>query len=196
VKKVIPSNSILLPDNAELVFDGIFYSAYHWPQTLFDGSTTTFEMLKRRDTAVTIGVADNKVVVIEEEQPHSGKRTTFPAGSVELSDPDIEYAAKRETSEETGFTFNNWRLIKVVQPANDVEWFVHIWLATDVQDRSQPDPDAGEKIGVNLIEFSEVKRMVMNDDGVMGENRDIFESLNSLEDLLNLPEFIGQTVDR
>ena len=195
MKKIVPADAILLPETAELVFEGIFYSAYHWPQTLFDGTVSTFEMLKRRDTVVVIGVVDNQVVVIDEEQPHSGKRTTFPAGSIELTDESIEAAAKRETLEETGYSFTNWRLIKVVQPSNDIEWFVHIWLAYDVQDKVDPNPDAGEIINVNLIDFEKLKDMVMQDSGTLGENKDIFRDLSKIDDLLSLPEFIGQSVE-
>ncbi|HET8991479.1 MAG TPA: NUDIX domain-containing protein [Candidatus Saccharimonadales bacterium] len=196
MRKVIPQSSVLIPDNAELVFDGVLYSTYHWPQTLFDGSSATFEMLKRRDTAVIIGIADNKLILINEDQPHSGKRTTFPAGSAETADEDIKATAAREMLEETGYAFNSWRLLEVKQPANDIEWFVHIWLAYDIADITAQKTDPGEKIKVSLLEFSEVKKRVLADNGVLGENKDLFSNLSSIDDLLSVPEFTGKVVDR
>ncbi len=196
MKKVIPNNSQLIPEQAELVFSGVFYSVYHWQQNLFDNSKATFEMLKRADTAVTIAATDDKVVVIEDEQPHLGKRVTIPGGRVEPKDESTLAAAQRETREETGLTFNNWRLIKVVQPSNEVEFFVHIYLASDLKEKGEMNLEAGERIKVKPLSFEEVKSMIMQDRGVLGQNRDIFQELNNIDDLLNLPEFIGQEVDR
>ncbi len=196
MKKIIPSTSILIPDNATCVFEGVLYSTYHWPQSLFDGSTTTFEMLKRRDTVVMIGIDGEQLIIIEEDQPHSGKRVTFPAGSAEQTDNSAIDAAKREMLEETGYNFSEWKLVKVKQPANDIEWFVHIWLASSPISINEQQTDAGERITVKKMSFSEVKNLVMNDNGVLGENRDIFESLETLADLVNLPGFSGLAVDR
>ncbi len=189
MNKILPSNAILIPDHAKKVFSGVIYDVYQWQQQLFDQTTTTFEMLKRPDTVVTIPVVDNKIVILQDENPHQGKRITFPGGRVEASDSSTLEAAKRETLEESGLSFKNWRLIKVTQPSNEIEWFVYVYLAWGLIARDQLKLDPGERIKVSDISFTDLQQLVMNDHGVLGEDRDIFQALNSLNDLLNLAEY-------
>lgn len=195
MKKVIPEDSVLIPDQANLVFEGVIFDVYHWPQTMFDGSEETFEMLKRADTASAICVVDDKILVLDEEQPDSRSRKNFPGGRVDEADTSIIEAAKREVLEETGYSFKNWRLIKVTQPYVKLEWFIHIVLAWGVIDLVTPKTDPGEKISVQSISFYNLKQLVDEKAGYLGESADIFENISSLGDLLDLPEFQGQTVD-
>lgn len=196
MKKIIPPNAVLIPDQAKRVFEGMIFDVYQWPQKLFDGSEHTFEMLKRTDTVSVICVVDGKLLVIEDEQPHLGSRTSFPGGRVDQSDDDVEAAARREILEETGYTFKNWRLVRVWQPYRKMEWFVYVWLAWDVIDHQAAAPDAGEKITLQMVDFPALKDLVLKRTGYLGDSISIFENLNNIEELLALPEFQGQTVDR
>ncbi len=196
MKKVIPEDSVLIPDQAEQVFKGEIFDVYQWPQTMFDGSMATFEMLKRADTASAICVTDNKILVLDEEQPGSRSRKNFPGGRVDPTDASIIDAAQREVLEETGYSFKNWRLIKVFQPYVKLEWFIHIVLAWEVISRSSTIPEPGEKISVQAVSFDELKQLVDAKAGYLGESADIFKKVNSLFELLDLPEFQGQPVDR
>lgn len=202
MKKVIPDDAVLVPDGAERAFKGMIFDVYQWQQKLFDGSEHRFEMLKRPDTVNVICVADGKVLVIDDEQPHLGRRQSLPGGRIDQGgDVDVVTAARREILEETGYSFGNWRLIKVSQPYRKVEWFIYTFLAWDETGRQDPTPDAGEKISVRQLGFDELKAAVMGDDGsspqsYLGESRDIFGKVGSLEELLGLPEFQGREVDR
>lgn len=196
MKKVIPADSVLVPDGAKLAFEGMIFDVYQWPQQLFDGSEHTFEMLKRADTVTAICVVDNKILVIDDEQPHLGSRQSFPGGRVDDSDVSIEAAAQREVLEETGYSFDNWRLIKVSQPYRKMEWFVYVFLAWDVAGQQSPHLDPGEKITVQALDFDTVKSLVLQKVGYLGESSTIFEPCDSLDQLLALPGFQGQTVDR
>lgn len=196
MKKLIPDDSVLVPDRAEQVFQGKIFGVYQWPQKLFDGSEYTFEMLKRTDTVVAICIVDGKILVVDDEQPHLGSRRSFPGGRIDAEDADIRSAAEREIGEETGYSFKDWRLIKVSQPYRKIEWFVHLFVARDPAGKQQPKPDAGEKIQLLQLDFDELKTQVMNDTGYLGESRDIFKDLKNVDDLLALPEFIGREVDR
>ncbi|MEK7599930.1 MAG: NUDIX domain-containing protein [Patescibacteria group bacterium] len=196
MQKVIPHDSILVPDVATKVFEGEIFDVYHWPQTLFDDTSHTFEMLKRTDTVTVMCVVDDKILVINDEQPHLGMRKTFPGGRVDPEDASIEMAAKREVLEETGYSFKNWRLILVQQPYKKIEWFVYMLLAWDEESKTEPKLDAGERISVESLTIDELKKVVNGRFVNLGDSMAIIESLESLEQLLALPEFDGQTVDR
>ncbi len=195
VQKVIPENATLIPDQAERVFEGVIYDVYHWQQQLFDGSETTFEMLRRADTVSAICIVDDKLLVLQDEQPHRGLRTTFPGGRAE-EDEDCLAAAKREVHEETGYSFRNWRLVHVFQPHTKVEQFVYLYLAWDGRREIEPHVDAGERIKVELLPFGHVKQLVEAKIGYMGESQKIFDTARNIHGLLALPEFVGKKVER
>lgn len=196
MKKIIPEDAVLLPEQAELKFEGMIFDVYQWEQALFDGSTHTFEMLKRTDTVSAVCVVNGKILMLDDEQPHLGSKKTFPGGRVDPEDGSIEEAVKREVLEETGHSFNNWRLIRVWQPYTKVEWFIHLWLATDPGGQVETKHDPGEKITLSEISFEELKQLIASGEGHLGETAPLFNKLNSLDDLLALPEFQGQMVDR
>jgi ADP-ribose pyrophosphatase len=196
MKKLIPEECVLVPDNAECLFKGMIFDIYQWPQKMFDGSEHTFEMLKRTDTVTIIGLTENKVILVDDEQPHLGKRKSFPGGRVDDTDDTILDAAKREMLEETGYSFNSWRLVEVRQPYRKIEWFVYVFVAYEQLDKQEPDLDAGEKIDVSYLDFDDLKTLINNDIGYLGESRGLLQQINNLKELKDLPEFRGQSVDR
>jgi ADP-ribose pyrophosphatase len=196
MKKIIPNDAVLVPDTAELKFQGEIFGVYQWLQEMYDGTSQTFEMLKRADTVTAICIIDDQILVIDDEQPHLGTRTSFPGGRVDDTDESIEAAGKREVLEETGYSFKNWRLIKVTQPYRKMEWFVHVLLAWDVESIQEPKFDPGEKITLKKVPFGDLKQRVLEDKDYLGESRDIFGELSSAQELLGFSEFIGKTVNR
>jgi ADP-ribose pyrophosphatase len=196
MKKIIPSDSILVPEQADLAFKGKIFDVYQWPEQLFDGTGHTFEMLKRPDTVVAVCVLDGKILVINDEQPHFGSRKGFPGGRVEQSDGSIETAARREIHEETGYSFKQWRLIQVRQPYTKIEWFVHVFLAWEEASHDEPHLDPGEKITLEQHTFAELKSLVLNKAEYLGDALSLFREFDNLEQLLALPAFSGQSVDR
>lgn len=196
MRKIVPSDAVLIPSRAKKVFTGEIFDVYQWEQMLFDGkSTATFEMLKRADTVISICIVDGQLLVLEEEQPHSGVKLSFPGGRVDLDDETALDAAKRETHEETGYSFKNWRLISVRQLHTKFEWFIHIYLAWDIESKDEPHIDAGEKIDVTLMPYEEVKKLSFRGVKYLNEGREIFEEFGSLEKLHGAKEFKGQEVD-
>ena len=196
MKKVIPDDSILVPESAELAFTGMIFDVYQWPQLMFDGSEHKFEMLKRPDTVTAICIVEGKILVLDDEQPHLGARESFPGGRVDLEDETIESAIQREVLEETGYSFNNWRLVKVSQPYRKMEWFVYVWLAWNVGSQAEPQTDPGEKITVKKLGFIELKQKIMDRSGYLGESFDLFQNIENVTQLMELPEFSGVEVDR
>jgi ADP-ribose pyrophosphatase len=196
MKKVIPEDSVLLPDAAELKFKGMLFDVYQWPQKLFDGSEQTFEMLKRTDTVQAFCVVDDKIMILEDEQPHLGSRLSLPGGRIDDTDADALAAAQREIKEETGYEFKNWRLVRVWQPYRKIEWFINVFMAWDAVAQQAPKLDPGEKITPSEMSFEELKKLASKREGYLGDAWPVLEPLGSLADLLGLPGFKGQETDR
>lgn len=176
-----------VPKDAKLVFKGEIFDVYQWEQELYDGTTATFEMLKRPDTAGTIAIVDNKIVVLRDEQPHRGVTLTFPNGKVEPGESWLD-GAKRELLEETGMAFADWKLIYVQSNIPRMEYSNMYFLAQNLISRGEQKLDPGEKIEVLLKDFDEVKTFCDDDSQYTRFAKPIFDQVDSLEQLINLPE--------
>ncbi len=188
MRTIVPKNAKLIPENAKQVFRGEIFAVYQWQQKMFDGSSETFEMLRRQDTIKIIAVKDQKIVVINEEQPHYKAYLGLPGGRHDVDAETELDAAKRELLEETGMSFKSWRLIEVKQPHGEIDWFIYLFLATDFENQIEQKLDTGEKIEVKLMDFDEFKELV-NNPKARNLPKEVIESCQSLEDLVNLPEY-------
>lgn len=168
----MPENAKLIPKEAERVFKGKIYEVYQWPQKMFDGSFETFEMLRRPDTVKIIPIVtaeeaqrlgfeadEPQLIVTKQEQPRKDCFYDYPGGRMDEEDADELAAAKRELLEETGLSFQNWKLVKVEQPFNKIDWLVYTFVATGLLGRTEQSLDAGEKIEVVAMGLDEVKRL-------------------------------------
>lgn len=196
MKKIVPENAILIPPEAKRVFEGVIFDVYQWQQRLFDGSTTTYEQLRRPDTVLVVGIVDDKIVLIDDEQAGRGKVLRLPGGRVETTDESTLAAARREMLEETGYDFASWRLVEVTQPESKLEWFVYIYVADVASRQKQPQNDGGEKITEYLTDIEDVIRYAYTNRGLMGKNRELLSGVKTLNDLRNIAEFQGKEVDR
>ncbi len=182
-----PGNAVLIPEGATKAFHGVMFDVYQWEQELFDGSTKTFEMLKRPDSVDVIAVRDGKILVVEQEQPGTGVFYSFPGGRHDVEAENELQAGQRELLEETGMQFRNWKLIAAFQPHLKIDWVVYTFLATEFVSQREQELDAGERITVVPKTVAEIKEL-NKDPHTRYLGREIFESLESIEDLLALPE--------
>lgn len=197
MKKILPKNAIVVPDNAIRVFSGQIFDVFQWPQQMYDGSEAIFEMLKRADTVQVVAVKDGEIVVVYDEQPGRAGRLHFPGGRVDPEDGSWEAAAQREMLEETGMTFNNWKLIAVQQPVPKAEWFVPFFLAVDLMNEQSQQLDAGEKIRVETRKFEKLREDVLTgQESTLSYAIPLFNRYHSLNELLYAKVFEGQEVDR
>lgn len=196
MKKVVPSGAKLVPDQAKLVFSGVIFDTYQWPQTLFDGSQATFEMLKRSDTVVIIPIEKDSALVVENEQPGLNKHVTFPGGQVDSSDESTLAAAQRELLEETGYTYKDYKLIDIRQPYLKIEWFVYTYVAWNIASIGEPHPDPGEKTKARRVSLDQINDYIAKNEGYFREHLDLFRGLKSLDDLTSYPEQSGTLVER
>ena len=191
MRTILPPKHRLVPSDAKKVFQGQIFDVYQWEQQLYDGTTKTFEMLKRPDNIQVLAVKDDKLVVVYEEQPSMGPAFYgLPGGRHDVESETELQAAQRELREETGMEFRNWRLVNVYQKESKIEWFNYLFVASDFISQGETHHDPGEKIEVKLVTLDEARSIAR---GPQSRHLalDILDRVEALEDLAQLPEFHG-----
>lgn len=153
-----------IPEDAKMVFKGILFDVWQWEQKLFDGSTATFERLKRPNTAQVVATVDDKILLLMQEQPDSSRPfPSIPGGRCDEDEEPLE-SAKRELLEETGYASDEWQLWKETEPFAKMEWTVYTYIARNCSKVQEPHLDAGEKIEQRLVSFDEFLHLTDVDD--------------------------------
>lgn len=151
-----------IPENAQMVFKGKIFEVWQWEQTMFDGSTQTFERLKRANTAEIIAVVGDKILIQEEMQPDSARSfLTVPGGQCDSGETPLQ-SAQRELKEETGYESNDWQLWNERSPLGKIEWTIYTYVARNCVRTSEPHLDSGERITPRLVDFEEF--LMLSDD--------------------------------
>jgi ADP-ribose pyrophosphatase len=176
-----------IPDNATLAYKGKVFEVYQWPQRLFDGSTETFEMVKRQDTVIVIAVVDDKIVIVHDEQPQRSPKLCLPGGRVDDDAEPWLTAAQREMREETGYRFAQWRLIRKIEDQPKMQHAVLYYVAYDVIDQIEQKLDAGERIEVQLRSLEEVKQLAEDPDTYIKYAKEIFDRAQTIDDVKSSP---------
>ncbi len=144
-----------MPEDAKKVFSGVVLDVYQWEQEMFDGSTKTFEKLKRKDAVTIIPIMDDgKILVTRQSQPGKKEFVAFPGGDIE-NDEDILEAAKRELKEEAGYEAKDFILWDSSQPQSKIEEARYVFIAKGCRKISDQSLDSGEKIEIDFIDFEE-----------------------------------------
>ncbi len=141
-----------IPAHAKKVFQGEIFSVYQWPQEMYDGSTVTFEALKRTGTIQIIGTLEGHVLLSHESQPTKPLSYTFLGGRQEENEDPL-VTAKRELLEESGMTSEDWELYKVFENHGKINWTTYLFIARNCRKVQDPNLDPGEKIEVVKVPF-------------------------------------------
>ena len=152
-------NIMKIPAGAKKMFDGIIFDVYHFDLERYDGSTATFEKLKRANTLITIATVGDKIIVTEDSQPHRDTKWTFPGGRQEEGENELT-GAKRELLEETGYASDQWELFKTYTPYNKIDWEIKIFIARNCQKKQEANTDPGEKVEMHLMNFEECINLI------------------------------------
>ncbi len=152
-----------IPENAKRVFDGVIFDVYQWEQELFDGSTTTFERLKRPNTVNVIPILDNgKILLSQEKQPGLPEFIGVIGGRVDEGE-DILTAAKRELLEESGYKAEEWTLWFEIQPEEKVDWNIFTYIAKYCKKIKGQELEAGEQIEPLEVTFDEYMNIILKE---------------------------------
>jgi len=153
-----------IPKNAKQVFSGIIFDVYQWPQTLYDGSTATFEMLSRPHSLQVLPTMGNKIILSHEIQPPmKHAKFTLLGGRPNTNETPLA-GAKRELLEESGLVSRHWSKYKTFQPYDKIDWTVHLFLAKHCTKQQEPNPGPGEIVHTLPVSFNEFIDIATSDD--------------------------------
>ena len=176
-----------IPQKAKRVFKGVIFEVYQWQQPMYDGSTATFEALKRPSTLGILPIVDDGILIGYEEQPSQPPTLTLFGGRLEEGEEPLE-GAKRELLEESGYTSNDWELYKTYEFEGKIEWTDYLYIARNCKKIAEPEFDGGEKIEIHKVSFEEFITKVTHEKFSINKDFliDIFrikEDPNHLEEL-------------
>ncbi len=143
-----------MPPEATLVFKGVIFEVWQWEQQMYDGTTATFERLRRADATQVILVSEGGIMVQEQYQPDTDMFLSLPGGRCEAGEDSLE-GAKRELMEESGYTSDDWELFQTDEPAGKIEWKNYTYIARNGVKAGDVAHDAGEKMTHRFISFDD-----------------------------------------
>jgi len=152
-----------IPSQAKLVFKGQIFDVYQWDQEMFDGSTETFEAVKRPNTIQIIPTQGDKIFISRESQPHRHNYYSLLGGRAEEEEEPL-VTAKRELLEESGLVSDDWELFRTYSNFAKLQWDIHFFIARNCKKVAEPKLDSGEKIEILEYNFDQFKEFVENDE--------------------------------
>lgn len=175
-----PPSKQPIPPHAKCVFKGVIFDVYQWEQEMFDGTTQTFEKLKRPDTVIVYPILDDgRILLTEQEQPGKSSFVGTAGGRVDEGEGVLD-AAKRELLEETGYEAKEFILWKTEQPTSKVDWVIYVFIAKGLVKVADQSLDPGEKIRLKPVTFDEFFE-IAQDDG-FAEKGQIVDVLRACRD--------------
>lgn len=141
-----------IPSHAKRVFKGIWFDVYHWQQEMYNGSFQTFEMAKRAPSVGIIAVVNDKILILEQEQPLKPKYFALPGGRVEPNQSHLQ-AAEEELLQETGYKSSEIKLLHESFGGTKMYSHQSVFLAKNCKQLADQNLDVGEKIEVKFIDF-------------------------------------------
>lgn len=186
-----PKCKRIVPLNAREVFRGLRFSVLQWEQELFDGTTATFENLKRiSDSVIVLAQTNEGYVLTKESQPGRDPFIGVPAGVINPGEDPLT-AAKRELLEETGFASNHWQLWYADQAHASIDWAEYYFVAKNCQKISEQKLDPGEQIELELLPFEEFTlRLVHRDNRIKTLRLRFLEALLFPEKMSEIKRFL------
>lgn len=143
-----------IPPQAKKVFSGMLFDVYHWEQEMFDGTKKIFEMLKRIPAVNVIATVNEKIIILDQEQPGRAAYPSLPGGKIDPGETP-ETAAHRELSEETGYASKDLTALAYYNENSKVDFDDYVFVAKNCHQVTKQHLDNGEKITIRLVSFEE-----------------------------------------
>lgn len=161
---VVPETAELL--SSEVVYQGRVFRVVHDKVIEPGGLTCELDVIRHNGSAVILAVDSSKNkknpwIVIERQYRHAANRFLWelPAGKLEAGEDDVT-GAKRELSEETGYSAKKWKpLVEYFPSPGFLGESMKIFLAEGLV-VGEIHPDDDEQIEIRLVKLSDLLRMI------------------------------------
>ncbi|MDO4616205.1 MAG: NUDIX hydrolase [Lachnospiraceae bacterium] len=149
---------------SEEVFDGVILHLYKDTVELPNGNSATREVIRHVGAVAVVPVTDKGNVIIERQYryPFDEVITEIPAGKLDSPTEDPLQAAKRELSEETGYSADEWIDMGIYIPTCAYcDEKIYMYLAKGLH-RGEQNLDDDEFLHVEELPLPELVDQVMN----------------------------------
>ncbi|MBR6012613.1 MAG: NUDIX hydrolase [Selenomonadaceae bacterium] len=148
--------------SSEKIFDGVLLHVFKDEVELPNGNTATREWIKHPGAAAVIPILpDNEIILVRQFRYPVGQVTLeVPAGKLDKPNEDPVECAKRELSEETGYTTENiWKLTTIATTVGFTNEVIHLFAASDLK-LGEQHTDTDEFINVVKVPLTAALHMV------------------------------------
>ena len=164
--------------SSEPVFDGVLLHVRKDDVELPNGHKAVREWIKHPGASAVIPLLpDNQIILVRQFRYAVGKVTLeVPAGKLDIVGEDPIECAKRELSEETGYSAEKiWKLTTIATTVGFSDEYIHLYAASDLKP-GKIHPDSDEFINVVKIPLTAALQMV--------ESGKIFDAKSAVSILL------------
>ena len=148
--------------SSEPVFDGVLLHVRKDNVELPNGHKAVREWIKHPGASAIIPLLpDNQIILVRQFRYAVGKVTLeVPAGKLDVEGEDPIECARRELSEETGYTAGKiWKLTTIATTVGFTDEYIHLYAATDLTP-GKIHPDSDEFINVVKVPLTAALQMV------------------------------------
>jgi len=164
--------------SSKKIFDGVLLHVRKDSVELPNGHTATREWIEHPGASSVIPLLpDNQIILVRQFRYPIGQVTLeVPAGKLDKVGEDPIECAKRELSEETGYTAGKlWKLTTIATTVGFTNEYIHLYAASDLT-AGKIHPDSDEFINVVKIPLTAALQMV--------ESGKIFDAKSAVSILL------------
>ncbi|MDR0898480.1 MAG: NUDIX hydrolase [Oscillospiraceae bacterium] len=147
----------------QTAFHGRLIQVEEWQVELCDGKTARREIVRHVGAAAVVPVdAAGNVTLVWQYRVAMGRvMLEIPAGKKDSPEEDALVCARRELSEETGYTAQNFRLLTTIDTSPGfLTERIGLYLATELLE-GDTHPDEDEFLSLVRMPLSEAVRQVM-----------------------------------
>ena len=173
--------------SGEPVFDGVLLHVRKDTVELPNGHTATREWIEHPGASAVIPLLpDNQIILVRQfRYPVNSVTLEVPAGKLDKIGEDPIECARRELSEETGYTAGKlWKLTTIATTVGFSNEYIHLYAAADLTP-GKIHPDSDEFINVVKVPLTAALQMV--------ETGKIFDAKSAVSILLLAKQVFHKT---